>query len=144
MVGILDHPLLLLIENVGGLRGPRRLGEVDVVVVAELVTLHSPIARAPGCGAGRPDAAQVERCAPSIPAQGRARAAARAHGVEPASTPIRGGTDGSLLTELGTPTPNIFTGQQNVHGPLEWISVQDMALATDVALTLVQLATQKQ
>lgn len=72
-----------------------------------------------------------------------AEAAARAHGVEPKSTPIRGGTDGSLLTELGTPTPNIFTGQQNVHGPLEWISVQDMALATEVALTLVEMAAAK-
>ena len=47
-------------------------------------------------------------------------------------TPIRGGTDGSRLTELGVPTPNLFTGMQNIHGPLEWISVQDMAAATRV------------
>ena len=41
--------------------------------------------------------------------------------------PVRGGTDGSRLTELGVPTPNVFTGMQEIHGPLEWISLQDMA-----------------
>ncbi|MCA0920006.1 peptidase T [Pseudooceanicola nanhaiensis] len=69
-----------------------------------------------------------------------ARSAARAHGIEPISVPIRGGTDGSRLTEMGVPTPNIFTGMQNIHGPLEWISVQDMRRATEVCLTLVEQA----
>ncbi|MHC9236896.1 peptidase T [Pseudooceanicola sp. 502str34] len=69
-----------------------------------------------------------------------ARNAARAHGIEPTSVPIRGGTDGSRLTEMGVPTPNIFTGMQNIHGPLEWISVQDMRRATEVCLTLVEQA----
>ena len=69
-----------------------------------------------------------------------ARAASRAHGLEPLSVPIRGGTDGSRLTEFGVPTPNIFTGMQNIHGPLEWVSVQDMALATEVCLSLAQKA----
>ena len=69
-----------------------------------------------------------------------ARAAYRAIGIEPVSSPIRGGTDGSRLTELGIPTPNIFTGQMNLHGPLEWISVTDMTLSTRVALTLATLA----
>ena len=41
---------------------------------------------------------------------------------------------------MGVPTPNIFTGMQEIHGPLEWISVQDMAVATNVCLRLVQLA----
>jgi tripeptide aminopeptidase len=41
---------------------------------------------------------------------------------------------------MGVPCPNIFTGMQEIHGPLEWISVQDMALATQVALELAQLA----
>ncbi|UWQ44473.1 peptidase T [Leisingera aquaemixtae] len=72
-----------------------------------------------------------------------ALAACRAHGIPPITTPIRGGTDGSRLTELGVPTPNIFTGMQNVHGPLEWISVQDMAKATEVCLTLVQMAAEE-
>ena len=67
-----------------------------------------------------------------------AHAACAAEGIEPVSVPIRGGTDGSRLTELGVPCPNIFTGMQNIHGPLEWISVQDMASATRVCLRLVQ------
>ena len=72
-----------------------------------------------------------------------ARAAAHQLGIEPISVPIRGGTDGSRLTEMGVPTPNIFTGMQNIHGPLEWISVQDMAIATELCLTLAQLAAKK-
>ena len=71
-----------------------------------------------------------------------ARDAARAHGIEPVSVPIRGGTDGSRLTEMGVPCPNIFTGMQCIHGPKEWISIQDMALATDVCLTLMQKAAE--
>ena len=51
----------------------------------------------------------------------------------------RGGTDGSGLTELGLPTPNLFTGMQKIHGPLEWISVQDMATPLHVCLKLAQL-----
>jgi len=67
-----------------------------------------------------------------------ARAACRELGITPIDTPIRGGTDGSRLTEMGVPTPNLFTGMQNIHGPLEWISVQDMGLATQMCLKLVQ------
>lgn len=69
-----------------------------------------------------------------------ARAAVRATGLEPVSVPIRGGTDGSRLTEMGVPCPNIFTGMQEIHGPLEWISVQDMARATRVALEIAKRA----
>ncbi|MEC7297301.1 MAG: peptidase T [Pseudomonadota bacterium] len=69
-----------------------------------------------------------------------AREAAESLGIEPISVPIRGGTDGSRLTELGVPTPNLFTGMQMIHGPLEWVSVQDMARATDLFLALVQRA----
>ncbi len=72
-----------------------------------------------------------------------ARAACRDLGIDPVSVPIRGGTDGSRLTELGTPTPNIFTGMQCIHGPLEWISVQDMALATRMCLTLADRAAEQ-
>ena len=60
-------------------------------------------------------------------------------GIEPSIKPIRGGTDGSRLTQMGLPTPNLFTGMQNVHGPLEWVSLQDMAQATQVCVDLVQL-----
>ena len=71
-----------------------------------------------------------------------ARAAYRDAGLEPRSVPIRGGTDGSRLTEMGVPCPNLFTGMQEIHGPLEWISVQDMALATKVCLSLVTRAVE--
>lgn len=69
-----------------------------------------------------------------------ARDACRDLGVEPCSVPIRGGTDGSRLTELGVPCPNLFTGMQEIHGPLEWISVQDMGLATQLCLRIAEFA----
>ena len=69
-----------------------------------------------------------------------ARKAVLELGIQPTSVPIRGGTDGSRLTEMGVPTPNLFTGMQNIHGPLEWISVQDMSKATDLCLTISSLA----
>jgi len=69
-----------------------------------------------------------------------ARDAARGIGLNPVSVPIRGGTDGSRLTEMGVPCPNLFTGMQEIHGPLEWISVQDMARATELMLTITTKA----
>ena len=68
-----------------------------------------------------------------------AREAYRQVGIEPRSHAMRGGTDGSRLTELGVATPNLFTGMQNIHGPLEWISVQDTARATEMCVRLVEL-----
>lgn len=68
-----------------------------------------------------------------------AATAMRNVGIEPIFEVTRGGTDGSQLTERGLPTPNLFTGMQNIHGPLEWISVQDMSKATLMCLELVQL-----
>ncbi|MBI1417677.1 MAG: peptidase T [Limimaricola sp.] len=72
-----------------------------------------------------------------------ARDAARELGIEPVSVPIRGGTDGSRLTEMGVPCPNLFTGMQNIHGPLEWVAVQDMARATDLLLAIGKGAAAK-
>ena len=72
-----------------------------------------------------------------------ARQACRELGIEPVSTPTRGGTDGSQLTARGVPTPNLFTGTQNAHGPLEFISVQDMVRATEVCLKLAELWANK-
>ena len=71
-----------------------------------------------------------------------ARTACRRLEIEPVSVPIRGGTDGSRLTEMGVPTPNLFTGMQNIHGPLEWVSVQDMGQAAELCLALVALAAE--
>jgi tripeptide aminopeptidase len=70
-----------------------------------------------------------------------ARDALRDIGIEPVEAVIRGGTDGSRLTEMGVPCPNLFTGMQNVHGPLEFVSVQDMALATKAMLQIAERAT---
>lgn len=68
-----------------------------------------------------------------------AREACNQLGIEHTSPPTRGGTDGSRLTEMGVPTPNLFTGMQNIHGPLEWISVQDMSRSTEMCIRLVEL-----
>ncbi len=68
-----------------------------------------------------------------------AREACRQLGIEHFSPPVRGGTDGSRLTEQGVPTPNLFTGMQNIHGPLEYVSLQDMAHAADVCIKLAEL-----
>ncbi len=65
--------------------------------------------------------------------------ATRQAGITPVLQFIRGGTDGAGLTERGLPTPDIFTGMQNYHGPLEWISLQDMEKSLKVVLNLVQL-----
>ncbi len=66
-----------------------------------------------------------------------AEEAIRRVGLEPRKTAIRGGTDGSALTEKGLPTPNVFTGGQQAHSEREWICVEDMGLA---AATIVELA----
>lgn len=62
-------------------------------------------------------------------------------GVKPIMTPIRGGTDGARLTELGIPTPNIFTGAHNYHSALEWVSLNQMVVATDIVINLSTLIT---
>ena len=63
--------------------------------------------------------------------------AIRRVGLEPRQTAIRGGTDGSALTEMGLPTANVFTGGHDAHSEREWICIDDMGLA---AATLVELA----
>jgi tripeptide aminopeptidase len=66
-----------------------------------------------------------------------AEEAIRGEGIEPVRTPIRGGTDGSRLSQMGLPTPNIFTGGHEYHSVREWASLQEMAAA---AATVVRLA----
>jgi tripeptide aminopeptidase len=68
---------------------------------------------------------------------GNLEEAIRRVGLEPKQTAIRGGTDGSALTEMGLPTANVFTGGHDAHSEREWICVEDMGLA---AATLVELA----
>ena len=67
----------------------------------------------------------------------RAREAIRAVGLTPIEKPIRGGTDGSRLSFMGLPTPNLFAGEHNFHSRLEWTSRQDLEAAV---ATIVELA----
>ena len=60
-------------------------------------------------------------------------------GLTPIVTPIRGGTDGSRMSFLGLPTPNIFTGMQAIHSKHEWIGVSDMEKAVEVLVKLVEI-----
>jgi tripeptide aminopeptidase len=68
-----------------------------------------------------------------------AERAIRAEGLEPLREPIRGGTDGSILSSRGLPTPNLFTGGHEYHSVREWASVQDMASAAAVVVRLAGL-----
>ena len=68
-----------------------------------------------------------------------ARDAMRRLGIEPLERPIRGGTDGSRLSFMGLPTPNLFAGEHNFHSRLEWVSAQDMDLAAQVIVELARL-----
>jgi tripeptide aminopeptidase len=65
--------------------------------------------------------------------------AVRRAGLEVRSRPIRGGTDGSRLSFMGLPTPNIFAGEQNFHSRMEWVSVQDMEKAVEVIVNLCRI-----
>lgn len=60
-------------------------------------------------------------------------------GIKPISSPIRGGTDGATLTHNGLPCPNLFTGMQNYHGKLEYISVQDMIASVKTVVEICKV-----
>ena len=64
-------------------------------------------------------------------------------GMKPQRTSIRGGTDGSRLSYMGLPCPNIFAGEHAFHSRLEWVSVQDMQKAVDTIVHLVQIWEEK-
>jgi tripeptide aminopeptidase len=72
-----------------------------------------------------------------------AREAIRRAGIETLERPIRGGTDGSRLSFMGLPTPNIFAGEQNFHSRLEWVSAQDMEKAVEVIVHLARIWEEK-
>lgn len=59
-------------------------------------------------------------------------------GIEPVIEPIRGGTDGSKISFMGIPTPNLFAGGENMHGRFEFVSLQTMEKAVDVIIGIVQ------
>lgn len=64
-------------------------------------------------------------------------------GIEPVVEPIRGGTDGSQLSYMGLPTPNIFTGGENYHGRYEFVSVDNMEKATNVVIEIIKRFEQR-
>jgi len=68
-----------------------------------------------------------------------AHEAVRRAGLEVRSRSIRGGTDGSRLSFMGLPTPNIFAGEHNFHSRLEWVSAQDMEKAVEVIVNLCRV-----
>jgi tripeptide aminopeptidase len=69
--------------------------------------------------------------------------AVRRAGLEVRRPAIRGGTDGSKLSFMGLPTPNLFAGEHNFHSRLEWVAVQDMEKAVDVIVNLVRIWGEK-
>ncbi|HAR40296.1 MAG TPA: peptidase T [Coprothermobacter sp.] len=71
-----------------------------------------------------------------------AKKAMKEAGIDPIIRPVRGGTDGSRLTFMGLPTPNLFTGGHNYHGPYEYIVVESMEKAVQVVVNIVKLAVQ--
>lgn len=72
-----------------------------------------------------------------------AKDAMRAVGIEPRIEPIRGGTDGARMSYQGLPTPNLFTGGHNAHGPFEYIPTASMEKAVEVILKIIELYTER-
>ena len=72
-----------------------------------------------------------------------AEAAMKALDIEPVIEPVRGGTDGSKITFLGLPTPNLFAGGENMHGRFEYVSTKVMHQAVDKILKIVELNAAK-
>ncbi|NBC03871.1 MAG: peptidase T [Bacteroidetes bacterium] len=64
-------------------------------------------------------------------------------GINPKKEKVRGGTDGSRLSFMGLPCPNLFTGQHAIHGKQEWISLQDMEKSTEMLVELVKIFEEK-
>ncbi len=64
-------------------------------------------------------------------------------GIKPIMTPIRGGTDGSRLSFMGLPTPNVFAGEHSFHSQLEWVAVQDMKMSVQVMVEIAKIWEQK-
>ena len=72
-----------------------------------------------------------------------ARKAMEDAGIKPLIKPIRGGTDGSQLSYMGLPCPNIFAGGHNFHGRYEYVAVESMQKAIEVIVNIVQLVAKK-
>jgi tripeptide aminopeptidase len=112
---------------------------------AELVRLAARLIETeyPGARVDVKVAPQYRNMADGLGKEPRALAfadeAMRRAGLEPKRTIVRGGTDGSRLTELGLPTPNLSTGEHNIHSPLEWTCLEEMETAVRVLVELAQV-----
>ncbi|PSL34289.1 tripeptide aminopeptidase [Planomicrobium soli] len=84
-----------------------------------------------------------EKIEPVMEIVDSAETALKTLGIEPNIVPVRGGTDGSQLSYMGMPTPNIFTGGENYHGKYEFISAENMEKATQVIVEIVRSMEQK-
>jgi tripeptide aminopeptidase len=106
--------------------------------VAEEVAAEEPRSRV--TVTDRPQYPNMRRFVDAFPQSVEvAERAIRAEGIEPVKEPIRGGTDGSILSARGLPTPNLFTGGHEYHSVREWASVHDMASAAAVVVRLAGL-----
>jgi tripeptide aminopeptidase len=136
------------------LKGSAGEAEVDLIVrdfdTAQLAVreqtlqgiVDAAIARHPGASAKIEVIKQYRNMADGLRARpevmAKAQAAIRALGLEPTGEPIRGGTDGSQLTERGLPCPNLFAGWHNAHAVTEWACLDDMALSVAALVELAQ------
>ncbi len=103
-----------------GLRQEHPRASVDIEIVKQYRNMRDGLAKEPR-------------------ALDKAIQATEAAGLPCRQSIIRGGTDGSRLTELGLPTPNLSTGEHNMHSPLEWTCVEEMQKAVDVLVKLAEL-----
>jgi tripeptide aminopeptidase len=72
-----------------------------------------------------------------------AKQAMRELDITPLEQPIRGGTDGAQLSYMGLPTPNLFAGGHNFHGPYEYVVLESMQKAVEVVVRIIELYAQK-
>lgn len=84
-----------------------------------------------------------EKIAPVMHIVDVAEQAMKDVGIVPLIKPIRGGTDGSQLSYMGLPCPNIFAGGHNFHGPYEYVPVESMIKATEVIIRIAELVAQE-
>jgi tripeptide aminopeptidase len=122
-----DFETALLAERAEALHQAARLlkaeyplANVDVKVIAQYRNMREGLAKEPR-------------------ALALAEQAMRRAGVTPRHGIIRGGTDGSRLTELGLPTPNLSTGEHNIHSPFEWTCLEELETAVKVLVELAKV-----
>ena len=124
------------------------LRDFDTLLLAEKARLLDDIGRQlmaenPGARVAIAISSQYRNMAQGLAKEPRsvsfAEEAMRRVGLNPKRTIVRGGTDGSRLTELGLPTPNLSCGEHNLHSPLEWTCREEMAIAVRVLVELAQI-----